>query len=348
TSERSPAARFSVFLSWCIALAVILTLIDMIVGLLLSQTLFLVMASINLGAAILLWGIRAVVRRGQTVLATGLFLALVFSASLAIAVLVPMIAIPLIFIVTACGMVVLPLIPRRRLLVLFAGLILLSLGLALIERFVSGSQTMSAVTDSMLFLVSMATGIVLLFLAVWQYHQQITAALRQLEELNHALVAARGGLEIQVTERTAALQQALADVEARAIEETRLRQEIEQQREVIRDLSMPVLPVSRDTLVMPLIGALDSSRLAQLRERALGAIERTGARQMVLDVTGVPAVDTQVARGLLDVVHATRLLGATTTLVGITPDVARTIVSLGLDLSEVRTRADLQAALGSL
>ncbi len=98
---------------------------------------------------------------------------------------------------------------------------------------------------------------------------------------------------------------------------------------------------------MPLIGALDSARLIQLREQALGALERTSARQIVLDVTGVPMVDTQVARGLLDVVSAARLLGATTTLVGIAPEVAQTIVSLGLDLSQVRTRANLQAALRS-
>ncbi len=194
TSERSPAARFSAFLNWCIALAAIVTLIDLVAGILLSQTLLLVMAGVNFGAGMLLWGIRAVARRGQTLLAAGLFLMLIFLASLAIAALVPIIATPLIFIVTACGMVVLPLIPRHRLLALFAGLLLLNLGLALIGEFAPEPQNLSALTRSLLFLVSMAIGIALLFLAVWQYHQQITGAMQQLEELNHALVAARDGL----------------------------------------------------------------------------------------------------------------------------------------------------------
>ncbi|NTU78353.1 MAG: HAMP domain-containing protein [Chloroflexales bacterium] len=121
---------------------------------------------------------------------------------------------------------------------------------------------------------------------------------------------------------------------------------IEQQREAIRELSVPVLPITDQTLVMPLIGALDTRRLNDLQHEALTALEQSRARQLVLDVTGVPVVDTQVAQGLIRVVHAARLLGAEVTLVGIRPEVAQTIVGLGLDLREVHTESTLQQVLG--
>jgi rsbT co-antagonist protein RsbR len=99
---------------------------------------------------------------------------------------------------------------------------------------------------------------------------------------------------------------------------------------------------------MPLIGALDSMRLQHLQEQALRALERTRARSLLLDITGVPVVDSQVAQGLLIVVNAARLLGAEVLLVGIRPEVAQTIVGLGLHLPGMRTYSDLQAALAHL
>lgn len=108
---------------------------------------------------------------------------------------------------------------------------------------------------------------------------------------------------------------------------------------------MPVLPVSRTTLVMPLIGALDGPRLSQVQEQALLAIERLSARRLLLDITGVPVVDRQVAQGLLMVVQAGRLLGASVELIGIRPEAAQSIVALGLDLRGLATFSDLQTAL---
>jgi rsbT co-antagonist protein RsbR len=98
---------------------------------------------------------------------------------------------------------------------------------------------------------------------------------------------------------------------------------------------------------MPLVGALDSARMQLFRDQALQAIERRGARTLVLDITGVPVVDSQVAQGLLGVVQAARLLGAKVTLVGIRPEVAEAIVTLGLALPGLRTYSDLQSALSS-
>ncbi len=108
---------------------------------------------------------------------------------------------------------------------------------------------------------------------------------------------------------------------------------------------MPVIPINASTLVMPLIGALDTARLRQLRERALHAITRAHARYLVLDITGVSVIDSQIAQGIIATVQATRLLGTEALLVGVRPEVAQAIVALGVDLHGMRTFADLQAAL---
>ncbi|MGQ9873901.1 MAG: STAS domain-containing protein [Chloroflexus sp.] len=153
-------------------------------------------------------------------------------------------------------------------------------------------------------------------------------------------------LEVQVSERTAALEQAIHELEQRAAEQARLLAENEQQRQVIRELSVPVLPVRETALVMPLVGALDTARLADMQQQALEQIARTNARDLFIDVTGVPVIDTQVARGLIQVVEAARLMGTRVTLVGIRPEVAQTLVALGIDLRTIRTFGTLQAALG--
>jgi rsbT co-antagonist protein RsbR len=155
-------------------------------------------------------------------------------------------------------------------------------------------------------------------------------------------------LEATVAERTAALQMALQDVQARADAQARLLDEVQQQRILLRELSVPVIPISESTLIMPLVGALDSTRLQQIQEQALRALEHKSARYLVLDITGVPVVDSQVAQGLLSVVQAARLLGAQVLLVGIRPEVAQAIVGLGLDLREIYTASDLQSALSHI
>ncbi|GAB4212535.1 MAG: STAS domain-containing protein [Roseiflexaceae bacterium] len=152
-------------------------------------------------------------------------------------------------------------------------------------------------------------------------------------------------LESQVAERTAALQAALDQVRQHATQQAALLDELAQQRTAIRALSVPVLPVDRDTLVLPLIGALDSARLAEVQELALEAIQRAQAQCLILDITGTPVVDSQVAQGLIGIVHGARLLGAEVWLVGIRPEVAQAIVGLGLDLSGIHTFSNLQTAL---
>ncbi|MCS6940701.1 MAG: cache domain-containing protein [Roseiflexus sp.] len=155
-------------------------------------------------------------------------------------------------------------------------------------------------------------------------------------------------LEQRVAQRTADLQEALAEVETRAREQARLLEEIAQQRQVIRELSVPVLPVTNDALVMPLVGAIDTERLADIQDRALHALQRSRARYLLVDITGVPVVDSQVAQGLIAIASMCRLLGAEMVLIGIRPEVAQTIVGLGLNLSSLHTAVDLQTVLRDL
>lgn len=120
---------------------------------------------------------------------------------------------------------------------------------------------------------------------------------------------------------------------------------IEQQRNVIREMSVPILPISLTIMVMPLVGALDSARLNLVQEQALRAIEQTHAHHLIIDITGVPIVDTQVAQGLIQVVRAVRLLGAESILVGLRPEVAQAIVGLGIHLDSLVTRSTLYSGI---
>lgn len=161
----------------------------------------------------------------------------------------------------------------------------------------------------------------------------------------NALQDTNASLETLVAERTAELRHALAAESERAATQDRLLAELAAQREVIREMSVPVLPVSAATLVMPLVGDLDSARLRNLQHQALVSVERARARRLIVDVTGVPVLDTHVARGLVDAARAVRLLGAEVVLVGVRPEVAQTVVSLGVELNGLRAVSTLEAAL---
>jgi rsbT co-antagonist protein RsbR len=186
------------------------------------------------------------------------------------------------------------------------------------------------------------------FLAAKSTSSALDSAQRSREEAEtaaQALSRVNSSLEQTIAERTAALQHALQEVQSHSDEQTQLLETLDQQRLLLRELSVPVIPISESTLIMPLVGALDSTRLQELQEQALRALAHSTARYLVLDITGVPIVDSQVAQGLLAVVQAGRLLGAQVLLVGIRPEVAQAIVGLGLDLREMDTASDLQSAL---
>lgn len=153
------------------------------------------------------------------------------------------------------------------------------------------------------------------------------------------------GLERRVAERTAELERAFADLERTLAELRESTSAREQLSATVREMSSPVVPVLEGILVTPLIGVIDSDRAELLVRSLLEAIEQHHASMVIMDVTGVPIVDTQTARVLLDAANAARMLGAQTILVGLRPELAQTIVGLGLDLSGLTTRADLQSGV---
>ena len=158
----------------------------------------------------------------------------------------------------------------------------------------------------------------------------------------------RASLESTVAERTASLAAALRSVEEREASLVAALEELRASQATIRELGSPVLPVLPGVLVAPLVGALDAERAANLADHVLAAIERDRARHVIFDITGVLVVDTHVAQTLLRVAQAARLLGARPMLVGIRPEVAQTMVALGVDVSELATYSNLQEAVGAL
>jgi rsbT co-antagonist protein RsbR len=117
-----------------------------------------------------------------------------------------------------------------------------------------------------------------------------------------------------------------------------------QQREML-ELSTPVVKLWEGILALPMIGTLDSSRTQVVMESLLQKVVETGAQIAILDITGVPTVDTLVAQHLLKTVTALRLMGAECIISGVRPQIAQTIVHLGVDLQGVTTKANLADAL---
>src|SRR5215471_14782845 len=120
---------------------------------------------------------------------------------------------------------------------------------------------------------------------------------------------------------------------------------IADQAEAMLELSTPVIRVWEGVLAVPLVGTLDSARTQLVMEKLLETLVATGADHAVLDITGVPTVDTEVAQHLLKTVSAARLLGAECIVSGIRPQVAHTIVSLGIEFGDIATKATLADAL---
>jgi len=136
--------------------------------------------------------------------------------------------------------------------------------------------------------------------------------------------------------------------EIRQAEQLRIhlqQQVIDAQQEALRELSTPLIPLSDQVVIMPLIGTVDSMRTQLIMETLLEGVATRHASLVILDITGVVVVDTQVARVLVDAAQAVKLLGARVMLTGIGPSIAETLVHLGVDLSGIMTRSDLQSAI---
>ena len=120
---------------------------------------------------------------------------------------------------------------------------------------------------------------------------------------------------------------------------------IREQQQSIRELSTPVLQVRERLLILPIIGVIDSHRARQLTEQLLRGIRANRARVVVIDITGVAAMDSSVANHLVQTVEASRLLGATVIVTGLSPEIAQTLVRIGVNLGKMHTVGDLQGGI---
>jgi rsbT co-antagonist protein RsbR len=120
---------------------------------------------------------------------------------------------------------------------------------------------------------------------------------------------------------------------------------IRQQRQAIQELPTPVLPFREGMLLVPIIGLIDTLRARQLTEQLLAAVRDHRAKVVVIDITGVQAVDSKVANHMVQTIEAARLMGATAILAGVSPEIAQTMVTLGIDLGRITTVGDLQSGI---
>jgi len=152
-------------------------------------------------------------------------------------------------------------------------------------------------------------------------------------------------LESQLQERAEELQQMNQSLLVEIDERKRKEETIRRQTEEIFELSTPVLQVWNGIVMAPLIGTLDSQRTQLFMERLLQTIVDTDSPIALVDITGVPMIDTQTAQHLIDTINAVKLIGARVILTGVRPAIAQALVHIGIDLSEITTRSSMAAGL---
>ncbi|HEY8377973.1 MAG TPA: STAS domain-containing protein [Nannocystis sp.] len=166
----------------------------------------------------------------------------------------------------------------------------------------------------------------------WSFELVLVVAMRYVVRREQAMQEQAAKLEIEK------LESQLAELSAALEEKTRLV-------EIIRQASTPIVPVVEGILVVPLVGMFDSFRAGLLTEKLLQEVSRTRARVVIVDISGVPLFDSESAQLVIRLTQAVRLLGTTMILVGVSPAIAGTIVSLGVDLSGLTTLGTLQDGL---
>jgi rsbT co-antagonist protein RsbR len=117
-------------------------------------------------------------------------------------------------------------------------------------------------------------------------------------------------------------------------------------RETVDELSVPIIPIAERVCILPVVGNVDTYRAKKIREKTLQRVKELKAQQLIIDISGVPFVDTAVVNHLFKIVKGIKLLGCSTILTGISPEIADTMIELGIEIdSELKTRSDLQQAL---
>jgi len=185
-------------------------------------------------------------------------------------------------------------------------------------------------------------------LAIDRFSSTMRQMLYESADRQQELEALQASLEQTVAERTASLATALHNATQRESVLAETLADLQATQLLVRELSAPVIPVLAGVLVVPLVGSIDETRATGLSQHVLAQVEQQRAHTAIIDVTGVPLIDTHVAQTLLRTAAAVRLLGAQTFLVGVRPEVAQTIVSLGANLQAIPTFASLQEAVEEL
>jgi PAS domain S-box-containing protein len=169
----------------------------------------------------------------------------------------------------------------------------------------------------------------------------ITARKQAEDALKHTLEE----LEVRVQKRTQAFVEANATLEAEIEERRRAEEIISRQAKALFELSTPIVKIRHDMELVPLIGTLDSRRAQQLMEHVLERISRDSSSVVLIDVTGVLAIEQETAHYLIKTITAVRLLGAEAVLTGVRPAIARALVDHGIDLAGIETQSSLAVAL---
>jgi rsbT co-antagonist protein RsbR len=335
------------FLRWVVPIGGVIGLLEIVLSFLFALPFLGALGVLSFGiVSLAVWSqvllARGAIQRVVLIVCTGFLV-----VALLVAFLLPLLLPVLLLMVLMTVSLALPYLSHQALgrLIIIAGVVGI-VGVVIAQTVtIPGQPRLSPWMATGLLILTTAAVLAMTLLLLWQFSSRLGAALSLAQEANTTLRAAQAELEAQVADRTAALHTALTDLQTRATAQGDLLIALEQERAAVRELSVPVIPISTTTLIIPLVGSLDASRIEQLQTRALHTLERSTAHTIILDITGVPVVDTQVAQGLLQVVQAAGLLGARVVLVGIRPEVAQTLVGLGVDMTPIRTFSDLQSAL---
>ena len=117
-------------------------------------------------------------------------------------------------------------------------------------------------------------------------------------------------------------------------------------RETVDELTVPIIPLADKVCILPIVGNVDTYRAKKIREKTLMRVSELKAQQLIIDLSGVPFVDTAVVNHLFKIVKGIKLLGCSTILTGISPEIADTMIELGIEIdNEIKTRSDLHQAL---
>ncbi len=174
---------------------------------------------------------------------------------------------------------------------------------------------------------------------------EIAVDITKRKKLELELQKSKENLEQLVHERTAELEKTNRNLEKEIEESNRKAETIDMQTQEIISLSTPIMQIWDGVLVAPLIGNLDSQRTQHFMDTILDRIADTNAKVAIIDITGVPIIDTQTGQYLIETMTAIKLLGAKVILTGVRAGIAQTLVHLGVDLSTVETRSSLHAGL---